>query len=57
MKFIDLEKMKTEIEKQIENGEQNLYTISLVKPDQLHKLPNVSVTNSEELKTFYNNYK
>ena len=53
----DLEKMKTEIEKQIENGEQNLYTISLVKPDQLHKLPNVSVTNSEELKTFYNNYK
>ncbi len=35
----------------------NLYTISLVKNRQLHKLPNVNVKTLKELSDFYESYK
>ena len=45
-------------QKIIQTGENsNLYTISLVKNNQLHKLPNINVSTLEQLLDFYEKYK
>lgn len=41
---------------QIDENKSNLYTISLVKNNQLHNLPNINIANIQELKNFYNKY-
>lgn len=38
------------------NNKTHLYTISLIKNSHLHKLPNVNVRNTQELKEFYDQY-
>ena len=55
----NIDKLIAEITDKITNtGEDsNLYTISLVKNNQLHKLPNINVTTLEQLLTFYKRYK
>lgn len=56
--YWDIEKVIMDIKSdmQSDEGRNNLYTISLVKNDQLHKLPNINITNWQELKDFYQKY-
>lgn len=56
--YSDIQKVIMDIKSdmQCNEGKNNLYTISLVKNDQLHKLPNVNITNWKELKDFYQKY-
>lgn len=56
--YSDIKKVVMDIKSDMqgEDGNNNLYTISLVKNNQLHKLPNVNITNLQELKAFYEKY-
>ena len=56
--YSDIKKLMMDIRSDMkrEAEKNNLYTISLIKNNQLHKLPNINVRNGEELKAFYQKY-
>lgn len=44
------------LDMQIDVGVPNLYTITLVRNNQLRGLPNINIKNTRELETFYNEH-
>lgn len=54
----DIERVVEDIKNDmpIDGNQSSLYTISLIKNDQLHNLPNVNITNRQELENFYSKY-
>ena len=54
--FQNIQKMVEDIKLDIQQEENSLYTISLIKVNQLRNLPNVNITKKEELEDFYKQY-
>ena len=56
--FLDIPQMIEDIQSDMvqQKREQSLYTVSLIKKEQLRGLPNVSITTQSELEDFYKQY-